>query len=106
MLKPLLQMYPVVIGFLSSARTATIRPPATSTRTPQLWLQSTQIVARSVASSGSGVRETEGSTDTAVVIERPPGSVAAATRPISAAARDQAAPACHARRPARRTRDT
>src|SRR3989442_542228 len=57
MLKPLLQMYPVVIGFFSSARTATIRPPATSTRMPQFWLQSTQMVASAVLGVGHALED-------------------------------------------------
>src|SRR5438093_1249815 len=93
------------MGFDSSARTAVMRPPSTSTRTPQLWLQRTQTVARSLASDGSGVREIEGWTDTVVLIGHPPWRVAAAPLPIACAARDLAVPACHAHRPARRTRD-
>src|SRR5262249_3209097 len=45
-----------------------MRPPATSTRRPQLWLQSTQTVARSRASPGSGVREMEASTGIVAVM--------------------------------------
>src|SRR5690242_7109574 len=50
------------MGLDSSPRTATISPPVTSTRTPQLWLQRTHTVGRSVASDAIGVRDTEGST--------------------------------------------
>src|SRR2546427_4447551 len=36
------------MGFVSSPRTATMRPSCTSTRSPQLWLQRTHTVGRFV----------------------------------------------------------
>src|SRR6266446_3967071 len=36
------------MGFVSSPRTATMRPSSTSTRSPQLWLQRTHTVGRFV----------------------------------------------------------
>src|SRR5262249_23736009 len=71
---------------------------ATSTRTPQLWLQRTQTVGRSVASSGIGVRETEGSTGWTAVIGGPPSWRRGVSR-----ARGPGGRSCRGRRRARRT---
>src|SRR6266403_5112476 len=56
MLNALLQMYPLLIVLDSSARTSTMRPSRTSTRMPQLWLQRTHTVGRSVPSDGTPAR--------------------------------------------------